>query len=264
MRYSMSANRIITIFKLMALCLVPLFIDNAYAELTANANHDQIKIDFFYHGSTIALGGVSDPKTDLIIKISSQEGHQVMREKGKVGGFLWMNVGELKLEHVPAMYFIHSTKKIEDIITPEDMNKYVLGYSALERHVEMNPISNDAEKTKWFREFVKFKEASKLYNTSSGNIEFTNKDGKQNYYILRQWPFQAPPGNYTVTVYAVKDKKITEIATKNILVEQVGLVKSLATMARSNGALYGIISILAALAAGFGVGIIFRKSGGAH
>jgi hypothetical protein len=35
-------------------------------------------------------------------------------------------------------------------------------------------------------------------------------------------------------------------------------------MARKNGALYGVLSILAALGAGFGVGMVFRKGGGAH
>ncbi len=44
----------------------------------------------------------------------------------------------------------------------------------------------------------------------------------------------------------------------------MGLVKSFADMAKNSAALYGAISILAALVAGFGVGLIFRKGGGAH
>lgn len=73
-----------------------------------------------------------------------------------------------------------------------------------------------------------------------------------------------PPGNYTVTVYAVKDKKVLETATSSVFVEQVGMVKSFAGMAKNNASVYGIISILAALGAGFGVGLVFGKGGGAH
>jgi hypothetical protein len=62
----------------------------------------------------------------------------------------------------------------------------------------------------------------------------------------------------------VKDGRIVETAESKILVEQVGTVKSLATMAKNRGALYGLLSILAALGAGFGVGLVFRKGGGAH
>lgn len=235
----------------------------ASAQLTATANHDHITVDFFYHGSTVSVRGVSDPDTDLIIKVTSEDGNQTLRKKGKVGGFLWMNVGELEVEHVPKVYFLHSTRNIEDMLSRDEMNKYVIGYPALEKYVKMN-ASDEAEKDRWFNEFVRFKESSNLYATSTGKISVMEKDGAQDYYILSEWPYQAPPGKYTVTVYAVKDKKVIETATSNVLVEQVGMVKSFANMAKNNAALYGIIAILAALTAGFGVGLVFRKNGGAH
>jgi uncharacterized protein (TIGR02186 family) len=264
MKNSGLINRIAIIIMSLSLSLLLLCINNAFAELTVKANHDHIKIDSFYNGSTLSIRGVSTPAdADLIIKITSAEGHQSLREKSKVGNILWMNTGELKIENVPNVYFLHSTRKIENILSKEDMNKYVLGYPSLEQHVKMN-VTNEEDKTRWFNEFIKFKESSKLFDTSFGKITLKEMDGKQNYYILTQWPYQAPPGNYTVTVYAVKDKKVIETATANVLVEQVGIVKSLAQMAKNNGALYGFLSIILALGSGFGVGLVFRKSGGAH
>jgi uncharacterized protein (TIGR02186 family) len=234
------------------------------AELTAKANHDRISIDFFYHGSSVSVRGVSDPGTDLIIKITSPEEHQALRKKGKVAGILWMNVDTLAFEKVPNLYFLHSTKKVEDLLGRGEMDKYGIGYPSLERHAEVSPVSGEDEKAAWFGEFIKFKETSKLYSVSSGKINLTEEKGKQNYYVLLEWPFQARPGNYTISVYAVKDKKVLEAAETRVSVEQVGLIKSLAGMAKNNGALYGVISIMAALAAGFGVGMVFRKGGGAH
>ncbi|MGC2062446.1 MAG: TIGR02186 family protein [Thermodesulfovibrionales bacterium] len=240
-------------------------VDRASAELTAIANHDHITIDFFYHGSTVSVRGVADPDADLIIKIASPEGHETLKEKGKVGGFLWMNVATLTLENVPNLYSIHSTKKIEEILDQQDMDKYVIGYPALGRHVEMSPIRNDEDKARWFSEFIKYKENSKLYATSAGKIELKkDESGKQPYYILTEWPYQAPPGDYLVTVYAVKNGKVIEQAESKVLVEQVGIIKTLSNMAKKNGALYGFISIISALGAGFGVGLVFRKGGGAH
>jgi uncharacterized protein (TIGR02186 family) len=236
----------------------------ASAELTANANHDHIKIDFFYHGSTVSIRGVSDPGVDLIIKIASPEGHQALKKRGKVGGLIWMNVGELAFENVPTFYSVHSSRKLEDMLDPDEMDKYVIGYQALGKHASLSPISSPEEKDRWFNEFLKFKQASNLYATSSGKISTTMKDGKQNYYILTEWPYQAAPGDYMVTVYAVKDKRIVEQAEANVNVQQVGVVKTLSTMAKNNGALYGGLSILAALGAGFAVGMVFRKGGGAH
>jgi uncharacterized protein (TIGR02186 family) len=241
------------------------FAGNASAMLTAKANHDHITIDFFYHGSTVGVKGVSDAGRDLVIKITSPEGHQVMKQKGKVAGVLWMNVGTLTFENTPNMYELFSTKKVDDILTPGQQRKHTLGYAALADHVEVSPVANPAEKKQWFGEFVKFKEASNLYKTDSGKIEMKDlPDGHQEYFIETSWPYQAAPGDYTVSVYAVKNGKVIEQAESHVKVEQVGMVKTLATMAKDSAALYGFLSIGIALSAGFGVGLVFRKGGGSH
>lgn len=236
----------------------------ARAELTAKANHDHITVDFRYHGSTVGIRGIADPDADLIIKIASAEGHEALNEKGKKAGFLWMNVGTLKFERTPKLYEIHGTRPVEELLPAAEADQYVLGYAALARHVAIEPLESAQEKEKWFGEFVKFKENEKLYATSAGKITFTEKDGKREYYINTPWPYQAPPGDYLATVHAVKNGRVVETAESKIKVEQVGGVRFLATMAKNQGALYGLLSILAALGAGFGVGLVFRKGGGAH
>jgi len=245
--------------------IVLTFSGTAHAMLTAKANHDHITIDFFYHGSTVGVRGVSDAGRDLVIKITSPEGHQVMKQKGKVAGALWMNVGTLTFENTPNMYEVFSTKKVNDILSVDEQKKHTLGYAALLDHVEISPMVNGLDKVQWFGEFVKFKEASNLYKTDFGKIEMKDlPDGHQEYYIQTQWPYQAAPGEYLVSVYAVKDGKVVEQAESHVKVEQVGMVKTLATMAKDSAALYGFLSVGIALSAGFGVGLVFRKGGGSH
>ena len=236
----------------------------AHAMLTAKANHDHITIDFFYHGSTVSIKGEADPNVELIIKITSPEGHQVLKQKGKIGGMLWMNVGQLKFDKTPNFYGLYSSQKIEDILSPEEMAKHVIGYPALEKHVEISPVRNDEEKAKWFEDFVKFKEEQKVYAYSPGTITMTAKGDRQEYFIMTDWPYQAAPGDYRVAVYAVKNGKVVEQAESKVNVEQVGVVKTLATMAKDKAALYGFLSIGIALSAGFAVGMVFKKGGGSH
>jgi uncharacterized protein (TIGR02186 family) len=256
----------VSAFLTFAFCILQFTISsNAFAMLTAKANHDHITIDFFYHGSSVSVRGEADPDTDLVVKITSPEGHQTLKQKGKVGGMLWMNVGTLKFEQTPNFYEVFSTKKVEDILSREEMDKHVIGYSALGKHVEITPVANEQEKEKWFAEFVKFKEDSHVYTTSFGKITTTVKpDGRQEYYILTDWPYQAAPGDYLVSVYAIKGNKVIEQAESRVNVEQVGMVKSLATMAKNTPAIYGFLSIGVALGAGFGVSMVFRKGGGSH
>ena len=259
-----SRFKIVGFLSLCCTAVLLLYCSSSSAELTINANHDHIKIDFFYHGSEVSVSGTADAGTDLIVKITASDGHEKLKQKGKAAGFLWMNTGTLNFEKTPDLYLIHSTKDIDDMLSKGETDKYVIGYPALERHIEISPSSKEEGKSRWFSEFVKYKESSKLYASSSGKIATSLKDSELFYYIKTDWPYQAPPGEYLVTVYAVKDKKIIEKAETKVLVEQAGIIKMLSGMAANNGALYGIISIVIALGAGFGVGLIFRKGGGAH
>ncbi len=241
------------------------FAGDAHAMLTAKANHDHISIDFFYHGSSVSVKGLSDPGRDLVVKITSPEGHQVLKKKGKVGGILWMNVGTLTFEKTPNLYEVFTTKKLDEMLSADEREKYVIGYPALEKHIEIDGMTNETERADWFGQFVKFKEATKLYASQESTVETkTLPDGHMEYYVMTAWPYQAAPGEYTVTVYATKGGKIVEQAESHVNVEQVGMVKTLATMAKNNAAVYGFLSIGIALGAGFGVGMIFRKGGGAH
>ncbi len=179
---------------------------------------------------------------------------------------LWMNVGQLKFENTPNFYEVFSTKKLEDILSKEEMEKNVIGFPALAKHVEITPVANEEEKAKWFDEFVKFKEDSKVYTSSDGNITTSkNAEGKQEYFILTDWPYQAQPGDYLVTVYAVKDHKVVEQA--NLEGERrAGRHGQDRWQAwpKNMPAMYGFLSIGVALSAGFGVSMVFRKGGGSH
>jgi hypothetical protein len=238
----------------------------ASALLTAKTSNDHVKIDSFYHGCTVSISGLSNPAdADLVIKVSSLEEPQILREKVKAAGLFWMNGGKLKFEHSPSVYFLYSTGKLDDILGQEEMDRYVIGYPALSRHVDITPVANEDERTTFFNQFVNFKESSHLYAISPEKIDRTVKDGKQAYSVKLKWPYQAPPDNYLVTVYAVKNKKVIDRAETHIVVTQAGAVKTLFTMASNNGALYGVLSIMAALTAGFIVAVVFpKKAKGAH
>jgi uncharacterized protein (TIGR02186 family) len=251
----------IVIFLIFGFLILNLAVSGkAWALLTANTDHDRIKIDSFYNGCTVDISGLSNPAdADLIIKVSSRDEPQRLREKIKAAGLFWMNGGQLKFEHSPSVYFLYSTGKLDDILSQEEMDKYMIGYPALSRHIDITPVASQDEKTTFFNEFVQFKESSHLYSMSPQTISKTVKDGKEAYSVKLKWPYQAPPDDYLVTVYAIKNKKVIARAEANIVVEQAGIVKRLYNMARNNGALYGITSVFAALSAGFMVAVVFPK-----
>lgn len=259
-----STRKYITAF-IVAFVMLALAASPAPAVLTIKANHDDIKINYNYHGSTVSVTGISDPGVDLVIKIASPDGVQKLMRKAKVGGFLWMKVGELAFDNMPSLYLMKSTKKPQDILSNAQIAEHAIGYEALEQGSSIEAHKGgEVEPHKWFGQFFKYMENRQVYNVQDGGIELSQKDGQQNYSSVFPWPYQARPGKYSVSVFSVKDGSVVESASAEVSVEQVGSVKMLYNMAKNNGGMYGVVAIIIALAAGFGVGLVFGKGGGAH
>lgn len=236
----------------------------AMADLTTMVNHDHIEIHLNYNGGTVSVKGDSDPGEDLVIKITGVDGEEKLKSKDKLGGLLWMNTEEHTFENVPTLYFVRSTGELDKILSPEEMAANGIGYDALANSGSIEPQVPDAERTALFSEFFKYKEAQSLYKQSVGGIETNDNSEGQHYETVFDWPYQATPGTYEVTVYSVKDGKVTDSAGGQVVVEESGIVKTLSDLATNKGGFYGLLAIGVAVTAGFGVGIIFGKGGGAH
>ena len=236
----------------------------AMAKTTARANHDEIDINYDYNGSTVSVSGDTEKDVDLIIKIYSENGNEEMKVKDKVGGLLWMNGETVVFGNVPNQYFLRSTAPVEELLAESQLNEHSIGYEALAANGELEPAMEPEKEAELFAEFFRYKEKGSLYSQSVGGIDLRGGEPQQDYYTVFDWPYQAPPGDYRITVYAVRDGSVIDVADASLVVEEVGVEKTLTTMAEERGALYGIAAIIVAMSAGFGVGVIFKTGGGAH
>lgn len=234
-----------------------LFQGVAFAQLTTKLSATQISIESFYHGSELKVSGKTDAGMDLVIKVASPDNTDSLKTKAKSGPF-WMNKGEIKFKNAPDVCFVFSSKNLKDILSAEEMDKYVIGYPALRKHIKIEIGSEVISNADWFNEFVKFKEAAGLYGVYTKGITVTRSSNQASYNAKIDWPFQIAPGNYTVFVYEVRNSKVVDKAQENLVVEKSGFVKTLADMAQKNGAMYGALAIVVALIAGFGIGLIFK------
>jgi len=232
--------------------------------ITSNVSPNTISVGSFYRGSKVAITGETDAGNEIIIKVSSPEVKAQLRKKGKAGGVLWMNVGELEFNPVSDVYFIYSTKDIKEILSEREQDKYSIGYDAFKRLVEVSPVRGESEKEQWIKEFIRFKEKGHVYGVFQGKIETGTVGDKTTYNLIVDWPYEAPPQEYKISVYAVKDNVIRNHAENSLVVEKTGVLKFLSNMAFNNALIYGIISIIIAVAAGFIVSLIFKGSRGGH
>ncbi len=243
--------------------LTMLFASNTHPVMS-EVSPARIHVDSLYHGTRVVVTGDVDAGEEIIVKFSSPSKKAHLRNKGKRAGLFWMNVGELEFYPVSEVYLVYSTKDISSILDSDQQDKYALGYDAFRRTVEVAPVSDESVKEKWVKEFISFKEKNRVYGIFTGNIDTGEKGSKKTFKLSVEWPYQAPPQEYTVNVYAVKDNTVHDHHQTTLNVKTVGALNFISGMAFNKAPLYGVISILIAIAAGFIVSIIFKGGGGGH
>jgi hypothetical protein len=253
-----------TIYGILAGCLIFFVFQTNVFPLTLAVDPDHISVHSLYHGSQIMIQGETDVDDDVVVKIISEPKKIELRRKGKAANFLWMNVSELEFQPVSDVYLIYATQEISELLSEQQQDEYEIGYTALKKHIEVEPVDSVEEKNRWIEELIKFKEKNNVYGVFNGKIETQIVGSSKKYHLVLDWPYEAPPQEYTVYVYSVKDKMVREYKQSPLIVEKVGVLRFLSNMAFEKAILYGIISIIIAITAGFIVSLIFKGSGGGH
>lgn len=232
--------------------------------LTCSVKPDNIPITLTYHGAQLSITGQSASGDDLIVTITSEPADTALKYKEKVGGLVWMKKGTLEFKDTPHIYMLYSTDELGRILNAEDLNHNLLGYEALRAHTRIEDSGGNPADLKWFDEYIKFKKEEKVYDIQEGRVVRQHGVDGNTYQVDVAWPYQAPPGLYTVEVLAARDGKVVDRSSTSFEVKSVGITKFLSKMAFDQAGLYGIMAVVIALLAGLAVGAVFKKGGGSH
>jgi len=232
--------------------------------LSTEVTPRNIPINLMYHGAQVSIKGENGANDDLIIKISSEPADAHMKYKGKAAGLFWMKMGDISFEHVPTVYLLYSSRNLDSLLQENERITEGIGFESIRAGAKMETSAADMDPDRWIAEFIKFKKAEKLYGIEEGTITKINETHDGKYQLDIKWPYQAAPGTYTIEVLAVRDGNVVDRAETSLTVARTGIVEKLSNLAFNHAAVYGIISIVVAMAAGFAVGALFKKGGGAH
>ncbi|MBF0488501.1 MAG: TIGR02186 family protein [Nitrospirae bacterium] len=238
---------------LLTVLVVLLSVNHANAALTLSLDKKMIPINAFYKGNALKITGTVASGEDVVVKITSPLENESFMVKEKLFHLFWMNKDKVDVSKVNSVYMLYSSADIDGILPVAERNKYSLGYEALHNSVG---ISGASDKDALFREFIKVKEAGKLYSAPDnkvGNkvILMPLKDGNNSFWLTVKMPYQVPIGRYEVAVYAVKNRSIVQMVSDNVLIEPVGVVREISDIAMNHGGVYGVLAIIIALITGY-------------
>ena len=233
----------------------------AAAPVELKLDKSTIEIGTFYNGTTVQAAGTVPAGSEAVVRVLGKDEELHLKKKGKVGGLLWMNTGDLTIEHAPRIYMLYGAASAEAVLADPK-----LGVSLDSLRDKVKILPEDEDQKFFFNEFIKMKKHDAVYAEFPGSVTYKDQaGGDRQFQVNLQIPPRMGEDDYSIEVLAVRDGQIIGQAASGLQVKMVGFPEQLSRLAFQRSLLYGVLSVLIAVAGGFFMGALFSgKGGGAH
>lgn len=222
--------------------------------LVTDVSDHLVAITSSYAGTDLLLfGAFEGGGGDIVVVLRGPEERIVVRRKDQVFG-IWANADSLAFRAAPSFYAVASNRPVQQIAPPRTLARLQIGAETL-RLTAMTPAPD--EDAKPFRDaLLRLKSGQSLYQDQAGQVVFL---GNQLFRTRIRLPSNVPIGTYTAEVYLFRSGNVVAAQTTPIFVNKLGFERAVFDWAHRYSVLYGLASVLIALAAGWLAAMALRR-----
>ena len=243
------------IIKLITLILLVLIPNTILAEAYFDISEDNIKIETNFTGKEVIIFGILNDGQETIMTIKGPQKNAVIQKKERILGF-WFNTKQITYNEIPSVFFIASSKNIEDILPASTIIKEELSFNyLLENKTSQRNFISDVSLENWRDNFVRINKNKNLFKKY--NVE---KIDNKLFQTRIFFPAKSIPGEYKVNVYQIQNNLILNNKEKIITLKKSGVGSQIYNFAHNNAAAYGLFAIIFAIMSGFLAATLFRRS----
>ena len=234
-------------------------------ELPAAVAEDQISISSDYRGSYITVFGVNPDRFgrgDIVVVLRGpNEGAVVMRKRRVLG--LLINGDPVEFAQAPSFFAVLSSRPLRDIASAESIWRYQLDPAASAQLA--SAIPDGADPSAYRRALVRLRYAQGLYQSYDGRIRPGERGGLTMYQrglfrAVVRLPANAPIAQYNADTYLFRDGRLISSQRIPITISRVGVERRIHDLATNFPWIYGVLTVLLALAAGWAAALLFRRT----
>ncbi len=218
---------------------------------------DAIPIGMRYRGATVRVSAEVPAGYGVAIRVLGRAETLEMKRKGKVAHLLWMSVGEVTFQAVPAVYFLLTSMPLAHLAPASALREWKLGYEALASAAGWEPGLSP--------ELIRLKETEGCFRVGEGQLvrSGATPGGATDRWTGRfRFPAQAPAGEYAVDLFGFHDRRVVHLASTTVRLERTGAARLLRSVAMEHGLIYGGVAIVVAVLAGLFTGFVFHPRRG--
>ena len=245
---------------LAALCIFTASSALAQDPALMSVQPQNINIGALYNGTTLSVTGSIPADSEAVIRFVGASCDLHMKERGKVGGIMWMGLDSLTFKGAPGVCLVSSAVDLNRLVAAGDASIRPLKLSGLRDSIRIE--ANGGEHKGAFDEFLKMKQKEGLYREILGNIHYGKvSEGAKTFKAEIPVPSRLTPGPYSLELAAVRNGKVIARAEQPVTVNLAGFPALLARLAFGLPALYGVLATLIALLSGLAIGAVFQSKG---
>ena len=204
---------------------------------------------------TIARGDPAQTEhLGVVVTVVGPSEPVLVRRKARVAG-LWINADSIRLSEAPSFYAVASTGPLNQTISHTENLRHNVSLEHALRQIEAPPTAAEVPREDFIEAVVRLRRQAGLYVERPGGVSV---DQGVLFRTSVPLPANIVEGTYTAQVLLTRDRAVIDSFRTEIEVRKVGLERLLFDLAQTSPLLYGVLSIVVALAAGFAASEVFR------
>jgi uncharacterized protein (TIGR02186 family) len=239
------------VLALLAFLVVPAA---AQESVVTGLSADEIALNATFDGSELFLfgairrdGPVADEAgpLDIVITLKGPPRDVMVRRKERRLG-IWVNSDSVEVRRAPSFYAVATTAPLDRILSQTAQLRYGIGMDQAVRRVGGH--ASLADTAPFTEALIRLKEGNGSYVQAAGAV----KVAEETLFQTRiEMPANLVEGDYAAEFFLVRDFGVVYNGETLIRVEKTGIERWLYNLSVEEPLLYGIGSVLLALAAGW-------------
>jgi uncharacterized protein (TIGR02186 family) len=236
------------------------------SDLPAAVAEEQITVSSDYRGSYITVFGVNPDRRgrgDIVVVVRGPPSSATVMRKRRVLG-LWINGDPVRFSEAPSFFAVLSSRPLRAIASPQQIWRHQLDPAATARLDSAVPAGGDP--SAYRAALVQLRRAQGLYQEYSGRPIQDQRGGLTSYRgglfrAVVRLPANAPIAQYHADAYVFRDGRlISSQRDIPITIARIGIERRIHNLAVNASFLYGIVTVMLALTAGWIAAVLFRRA----
>ena len=229
-------------------------------QIVAGLSQTEISITANFSGSEIIIYGAvkrdapapKKPRMEVIVTVEGPSSPLIIRKKERRLG-IWLNKQDAQIDLAPSFYAVATTGPISEILTDAENLRYQITIPSAIRAVDLAEQTKNA--TDFMAALLRIREREGRFRLDEGAVELTDATLFRADVVL---PANLTEGDYRVRMYITRGGVVIDAQDQVILVQKQGLERFVHRLSKSQPLVYGLLSLVLAVVAGWGASTAFR------